>query len=100
MYVGSADLMPRNIDRRVEVLFPIENPEMRQDIVQNILNVYLNDTEKGYILQADGHYVPRKNLVTEAELLFNSQTWLLNGRSQPPTPIHLLIPPAKEKAEG
>jgi polyphosphate kinase len=80
LYTGSADLMPRNIDRRVEVLFPIEDPLMRQDVVDNILNVYLQDTEKGYLLQQDGNYVPRASLLDEPESLFNSQAWFLNGR--------------------
>ncbi len=92
MYTGSADLMPRNIDRRVEVLFPIENPEMRQSIVDNILQVYLNDTEKGSLLQPDGRYLPRHTLLEDGQTPFNSQNWFLNGRV--PHPL------AKEKAEG
>ncbi|MCP4424522.1 MAG: polyphosphate kinase 1 [Chloroflexi bacterium] len=95
MYVGSADLMPRNIDRRVEVLFPMEDPEMRQHIVDNILNVYLNDTKQGYVLQSNGTYAPRKEETAETEL-FNSQMWFLNGRSQPPTPLQ--FPPIPEIA--
>ncbi len=81
IYVGSADLMPRNIDRRVEVLFPIEQPEMRQHIVQNILEVYLRDTQKAYALQADGTYIPKSQLSTTDEPLFNSQEWFLQQHS-------------------
>ena len=80
MYIGSADLMPRNIDRRVEVLFPIEDEEMQTAIVNDILEVYLRDTEKSYTLQADGEYIPRKSLLGKAQSSFNSQLWLLNGR--------------------
>src|SRR5690606_13032164 len=58
MYIGSADLMPRNIDRRVEVMFPVENPALRADILENILEVQLRDKAKGHMLQADGTYVP------------------------------------------
>ncbi len=94
MYIGSADLMPRNIDRRVEVLFPIENAAMRQDIVENILNIYLKDTEKAYELQADGRYIPRRELEAGSESLFNSQMWFLNGRTQPMLQPHL--PPIVE----
>ena len=89
MYIGSADLMPRNIDRRVEVIFPVEDPEMRQYIVDNILSVYLKDTEKGYFLQADGTYVPRVTLLEESETPFNSQAWLLNGRVMMHQPLQL-----------
>ena len=62
MYVGSADLMPRNIDRRVEVLFPVEDEEMRTAIVDNILQVYLKDTEKGYNLQLTAIIFPATTL--------------------------------------
>ena len=72
--------MSRNIDRRVEVLFPIENPTLRQDIYDNILKVYLQDTSNGHILQADGTYVPTRNLVEDTMELFSAQEWLLNGR--------------------
>ncbi|MEJ2746736.1 MAG: polyphosphate kinase 1 [Anaerolineae bacterium] len=99
MYIGSADLMPRNIDRRVEVLFPIEDVEMRDDIVNDILNVYLNDTEKSYILQADGEYIPRKSLVGNAQSTFNSQLWLLNGNRPSTYPYELIHPIDKETEE-
>lgn len=81
MYTGSADLMPRNIDRRVEILFPIENTMLQQEILDNILHIYLRDTEKAYVLQSDGAYLPRYTLVDETEPLFNSQQWLLNKRT-------------------
>ena len=77
MLVGSADLMPRNIDRRVEVLFPIEDEEMRQYIVENILDVFLRDTAKAYTLRGDGTYIPRSELVEDGEQLFNSQLHFL-----------------------
>jgi polyphosphate kinase len=81
LYVGSADLMPRNIDRRVEVLFPVNDPTLRQEIVDNILHIYLSDTESGYLLQADGTYLPVRDSIEEEDVaLFNSQEWLLNGR--------------------
>jgi len=81
LYVGSADLMPRNIDRRVETLFPIEDATLRQEIVKNILEVYLRDTEKGHILQADGSYVPAAEFQPDSEPLFNSQNWFLYDRT-------------------
>ena len=81
MYAGSADLMPRNIDRRVEVLFPIEDELLQTEILDNILNVYLRDTEKACLLQADGQYIPRLSLLDENTPLFNSQEWLLHKRS-------------------
>jgi polyphosphate kinase len=77
MYIGSADLMPRNIDRRVEVLFPIEDADRRQDIYDNILSVYLRDTAKSYGLNGDGAYIPKLQLLEEAEEPFNSQIYFL-----------------------
>jgi polyphosphate kinase len=82
LYIGSADLMPRNIDRRVEVLFPIENPARRQDILDNILKVYLRDTAKSYELQSNGDFVPVSTLVEDGEALFNSQAWFLEQRQR------------------
>lgn len=81
LYLGSADLMPRNIDRRVEVMFPIEDKNLQQEIVENILKIYLNDTEKAYMLLSDGSYVQRSTLVGENDPVFSSQKWFLNGGS-------------------
>lgn len=83
LYLGSADLMPRNIERRVEVLFPVADATLRQEIVENILNVQLRDVEKGRWLQKDGAYVREAPSTVEAvvEPLFSSQSWFLNGRS-------------------
>jgi polyphosphate kinase len=79
MYIGSADLMPRNIDRRVEVLFPVENPKLRQAILDHILMTYLKDSAKAYVLQANGEYIARSTLVEDDVPLFNSQNWLMEN---------------------
>ncbi|HEX6387756.1 MAG TPA: polyphosphate kinase 1 [Anaerolineae bacterium] len=86
VYVGSADLMPRNIDRRVEVLFPIEEVALRREI-DLILDTYLRDTAKAYSLQSDGRYVPRTELLEEPDEPFNSQAWLLNGQVEQTVPV-------------
>ncbi len=56
VYLGSADLMERNLDRRVEVLFPIENPGLRDHIVRDILSVLLADNVQARCLRPDGTY--------------------------------------------
>lgn len=56
IYLGSADLMPRNLDRRIETLFPIEDPSLKQDLI-DLLNIYLMDNVKARLLRADGSYV-------------------------------------------
>jgi polyphosphate kinase len=80
IYVGSADLMPRNIDRRVEVLFPVADPTLKRELVENVLDVYWQDTEKGSWLQPDGTYVPAQTQMDDGKEVFNSQEWFLNGR--------------------
>jgi polyphosphate kinase len=54
-YIGSADLMERNLDRRVEALVPVEDPEARQRI-QDVLEVMLADDRRSWQLGADGAY--------------------------------------------
>lgn len=56
IYLGSADLMPRNINRRVEVLFPIEKPAHVKSIRDKLLTVYLSDSVKGRLMRSDGSY--------------------------------------------
>ncbi|MBN2840479.1 MAG: polyphosphate kinase 1 [Coriobacteriia bacterium] len=57
VFIGSADLMPRNLDRRVEVLAPVRDPRLIKRIREEILGTYLRDTVKQRIMQADGTYV-------------------------------------------
>lgn len=56
LYAGSADLMPRNLERRVELLFPIENHDL-QKRVKSILETYLSDNVQSHELQPDGSYL-------------------------------------------
>ena len=55
VYMGSADWMPRNLDRRVEIMFPVEDPALR-DRLCHMLEVQLEDNVKAHILQPDGNY--------------------------------------------
>ena len=56
LYMASADWMPRNLERRVEIMFPIEDNELKASIM-HILDVQFSDNVKAHILQADGAYV-------------------------------------------
>ena len=58
VYLGSADWMPRNFFRRVEVVFPLEDHALRQRVLQEVLQVQLQDTENARELQSQGAYVP------------------------------------------
>lgn len=61
VYMGSADWMPRNLDKRVEILFPVENAELKQEVI-DILKVQLSDTNRAHILNDNGEYIkiPKK----------------------------------------
>lgn len=78
IYLGSADLMERNLDRRVEVLFPVLDPVMVEHIRTDILSVYLSDNTKVRYLMADGSYVWPE---PDGEAPVNSQQILLARRS-------------------
>ncbi len=56
IYIGSADWMHRNLDRRVEAIAPIKDERIRQHIKEEILSVYLRDNANARILKADGNY--------------------------------------------
>jgi polyphosphate kinase len=78
IYLGSADLMPRNIDRRVEVLFPVEDKTMIEHIRDDILAYYSKDNVKARKMLPDGTYT-RLNVKTDEGRL-NIQNWLITAR--------------------
>ena len=58
VYIGSADLMERNLDRRVESLCPVFDSDIRGYIRRQVLQAYLSDDTRATTLRADGHYEP------------------------------------------
>jgi polyphosphate kinase len=78
VFLGSADLMPRNLDRRVEILFPILDPAMRQSVISRILPAQLGDNVKSRVMQPDGTYA--RITPVPGEMLMNAQTWLVEHR--------------------
>jgi polyphosphate kinase len=74
--IGSADLMPRNLDQRVEVLFPVEDQRYREVIINDILGVGLRDNVQARRLCTDGTYV--RVQPADGEAVVNSQEWFLN----------------------
>ena len=58
VFIGSADWMPRNLDRRVEVVVPIEEPALAKEL-ETILEVLLKDNRQTWELQSDGQYIQR-----------------------------------------
>jgi polyphosphate kinase len=78
VFLGSADLMPRNLDRRVEILFPVENKEIRSALMDVIFATQLKDTVKTRIMQPDGSY--RRTQPGAGEEPVNSQSWFVEHR--------------------
>jgi polyphosphate kinase len=74
VFLSSADWMPRNFERRVEVMFPVEAEDLRRRIVDEIIPTYLKDNRRTRVLQADGTYVRAK---AEDEAPHRSQVELL-----------------------
>jgi polyphosphate kinase len=70
VYIGSADLMPRNLDRRVEVMVPLKDAGLRRRLFE-ILRLYLADNAKARELRADGSYV--RPAVRTGERLLDAQ---------------------------
>ena len=56
MYFGSADLMERNLDRRVETLTPVRDPEVFEHLRDTVLSAYLRDTDRAMVLDSTGRY--------------------------------------------
>ncbi len=85
VYLGSADLMQRNLDRRVETLFPIEDEALVAHIHDKLLMVYLNDNTRTRILLPDGTYV-RAHPEGGATPI-DSQAIFATGQGAPPDDI-------------
>jgi polyphosphate kinase len=58
LYLSSADWMNRNMMRRIEVAWPVDNPALRQRLIDECLTAYLMDQRDAWDMNADGRYVP------------------------------------------
>lgn len=77
LFLGSADLMTRNLDRRVECLFPVEDPMIKQRILNVILPVHLKDNAQSSTLTPDGEYVRLRSSEDMAPI--DSQRWMIEN---------------------
>ncbi|HMC31856.1 MAG TPA: polyphosphate kinase 1 [Candidatus Angelobacter sp.] len=102
IYLGSADWMPRNLYERVEVMFPVKEPLLRQRISQEIIDAYLADRAKSRFLQPDGSYLRAHQLTRKRRMIadetnplvqlpdLNAQEFLLalaEGKRPSQTPV-------------
>jgi polyphosphate kinase len=75
IYMGSADLMPRNLNRRVEVIFPVRESNLIRHLRDDVLATYLADVAKARYMQPDGSY--RRDEDSAAKGAMNSQQELM-----------------------
>ncbi len=76
MYLGSADLMDRNLNRRVEVVFPVENPDHIHHLRENVLAAYLHDNARARVMHSDGTY--SRLIPKDEDKKVDVQEWLMN----------------------
>jgi len=79
VYAGSADLMPRNLDHRVEIVFPVADPKLVRRVHEDILSRYLCDAVNGRRMLSDGRYLPKR--VGQEGPFSNSQALFLEAQS-------------------
>jgi polyphosphate kinase len=91
LYIGSADAMERNFDRRVEVLFPVRSPELKHHLRDVVLDAYLRDTVNARVLGTDEAW--RTKAPEDGERRFDAQAWFMKYYRD-----HLVLGPREERS--
>jgi polyphosphate kinase len=88
IYLSSADIMGRNLDRRVELMFPVEEASLARHLKEEVLDTALADTVRARILQADGTYalVPTNGDASTPD----SQTTIMRSHMRPSRALHVI----------
>ena len=76
IYLGSADLMTRNLNHRVEVVFPVESAEHVRYLRDHVLDLYLKENARAWRMQADGKY--KREHLNDDDKRIDVQEWLMN----------------------
>ncbi len=87
IYLGSADLMERNLDRRIEVVFPVEDTRLVAYLRDTILPLYLNDIENSWTLGQDGSWSMLRTLGVESQPDVQTELMQLYARSGLAAPL-------------
>lgn len=102
VYLSSADWMPRNFERRVEVMFPVEAPELKERIVTEIVPRYLQDNQRARLLEPTGNYTRARPAANEVRCRSQLDLWnLAEGRTpQIGTPDEEAAEPTPRRASS
>jgi polyphosphate kinase len=107
VYLGSADWMPRNLHERVEVLFPLKSPLLRDRVIHEILAAYLADNVKTRILQSDGRYLRpwqspkgRSKRPPRGPAAFNAQDFFIGLAEGTTTPEDIPVSAARRSSRA